>query len=47
MNKKLSVDELLEKAKKPAKLAMAYHPFYGGLIKKISVIFKSAQNFIG
>jgi malate dehydrogenase (oxaloacetate-decarboxylating) len=30
MSKKLTVDELLEKAKKPAKLALAYHPFYEG-----------------
>ena len=39
MTKKLTVDELLEKAKKPAKLALAYHPFYEG---KIQVMPKCA-----
>jgi malate dehydrogenase (oxaloacetate-decarboxylating) len=33
MTKKLSVKELLEKAKKPAKLALAYHPFYEGKVQ--------------
>ena len=28
--KKVTVEELLEKAKRPAKLAVAYHSFYGG-----------------
>lgn len=28
--KKVTVEELLEKAKRPAKLALAYHPFYQG-----------------
>lgn len=28
--KKVTVEELLEKAKRPAKLALAYHPFYEG-----------------
>ena len=37
--KKLTVEELLEKAKKPAKLAMAYHPFYEG---KVQVMPKCA-----
>jgi malate dehydrogenase (oxaloacetate-decarboxylating) len=30
MSKKVTVEELLAKAKKPAKLAAAYHPFYEG-----------------
>jgi len=33
MTKKVTVEELLEKAKKPAKLAMAYHPFYEGKVQ--------------
>lgn len=34
MNKKeLTVEELLEKAKRPSKLALAYHPFYEGKIQ--------------
>ena len=32
-SKKLTVEELLAKAKKPAKLALAYHPFYQGKIQ--------------
>jgi malate dehydrogenase (oxaloacetate-decarboxylating) len=39
MTKKVTVEELLEKAKKPAKLAMAYHPFYEG---KVQVMPKCA-----
>ncbi|HSQ52942.1 MAG TPA: malate dehydrogenase, partial [Acidobacteriota bacterium] len=39
MTKELTVDELLEKAKKPAKLALAYHPFYEG---KMQVMPKCA-----
>lgn len=39
MTKKVTVDELLEKAKKPAKLALAYHPFYAG---KVQVMPKCA-----
>ena len=39
MTKKLTVEELLEKAKRPAKLAMAYHPFYEG---KVQVMPKCA-----
>ncbi|MEJ2280976.1 MAG: NADP-dependent malic enzyme [Candidatus Bathyarchaeota archaeon] len=39
MTKKLTVDELLEKAKKPSKLALAYHPFYEG---KLQVMPKCA-----
>ena len=39
MTKKVTVEELLEKAKKPAKLAMAYHPFYEG---KLQVMPKCA-----
>jgi len=31
--KKLTVEELLKKAEKPAKLAMAYHPFYSGKVQ--------------
>jgi malate dehydrogenase (oxaloacetate-decarboxylating) len=31
--KKLTVEELLAKAKKPAKLALAYHPYYQGKIQ--------------
>jgi malate dehydrogenase (oxaloacetate-decarboxylating) len=33
MTKKLTVEELLEKAKRPAKLALAYHPFYRGKVQ--------------
>jgi len=41
--KKRNVDELLDKAKEPGRLAMKYHPFYGG---KIEVIPKAPiQNF--
>ncbi|MGD8506978.1 MAG: NADP-dependent malic enzyme [Candidatus Bathyarchaeota archaeon] len=39
MSKKLSVEELLAKAKKPAKIASAYHPFYEG---KMQVMPKCA-----
>lgn len=39
ITKKLTVEELLAKAKKPAKLAMAYHPFYEG---KVQVMPKCA-----
>ena len=39
MTEKLTKEQLLEKAKKPAKLALAYHPFYEG---KIQVIPKCA-----
>jgi malate dehydrogenase (oxaloacetate-decarboxylating) len=37
--KKVTVEELLEKAKRPAKLAVAYHPFYEG---KVQVMPKCA-----
>lgn len=30
---KVTVEDLLEKAKQPTKLALAYHPFYGGKIQ--------------
>ncbi len=33
MTKKLTIEELLAKAKKPARLAMAYHPFYEGKVQ--------------
>ncbi len=33
MPKKLTVEEMLEKAKRPAKLALAYHPFYEGKVQ--------------
>lgn len=39
MSKKVTVEELLAKAKKPAKIAAAYHPFYEG---KIQVMPKCA-----
>jgi malate dehydrogenase (oxaloacetate-decarboxylating) len=39
MAKKVTVEELLEKAKKPSKLALAYHPFYEG---KVQVLPKCA-----
>jgi len=39
MSKKTTVEELLAKAKKPAKLALAYHPFYAG---KVQVMPKCA-----
>jgi len=39
MTKKLTVEESLAKAKEPAKLAMAYHPFYEG---KVQVMPKCA-----
>jgi len=33
MTEKVTVEELLEKAKRPAKLALAYHPFYEGKVQ--------------
>ncbi len=36
MGKKSTVEELLAKAKKPAKLALAYHPFYEGKVQVMS-----------
>jgi len=33
MTKKVTVEELLEKAKKPSKLALAYHPFFEGKVQ--------------
>ena len=33
MTKKVTVEELLEKAKKPSKLAFACHPFYEGKVQ--------------
>jgi len=39
MTEKLTKEQLLEKAKKPAELALAYHPFYEG---KIQVVPKCA-----
>jgi len=33
MTKKVTVEELLEKAKKPSKLALAYHPYYEGKVQ--------------
>jgi malate dehydrogenase (oxaloacetate-decarboxylating) len=33
MTKKLTAEELIEKAKKPAKLALAYHSFYAGKVQ--------------
>jgi malate dehydrogenase (oxaloacetate-decarboxylating) len=39
MSKKLTAEELLEKSKKPAKLALAYHPYYEG---KVQVMPKCA-----
>ena len=39
MAKKVTAEELLEKAKKPSKLALAYHPFYEG---KVQVLPKCA-----
>lgn len=36
MTKKLNVEGLLEKAKRPAKLATAYHPFYEGKVQVMS-----------
>ena len=33
MTKKNTIEELLTKAKKPAKLAMAYHSFYEGKVQ--------------
>jgi len=39
MGKKVTVEELLAKAKKPAKLSLAYHPFYEG---KVQVMPKCA-----
>jgi len=39
MTKKLTVEELLAKAKKTAKLAMVYHSFYEG---KVQVMPKCA-----
>ena len=46
MPKKLTVDELLEKAKKPAKLALAYHPFYGGKVQVMpKCVIRGSQDF--
>ncbi|HHF56114.1 MAG TPA: malate dehydrogenase, partial [Thermoplasmatales archaeon] len=39
MEKKVTVEELLEKAKKPAQEAMKLHPFYKG---KVQVMAKCA-----
>jgi len=39
VKKKVTVEELLEKAKRPSKLALAYHPFYEG---KVQVMPKCA-----
>ena len=39
MSKKETVERLLAKAKKPVKLAAAYHPFYRG---KVQVMPKCA-----
>ncbi|MFQ6067974.1 MAG: NADP-dependent malic enzyme [Candidatus Bathyarchaeia archaeon] len=33
MTEKITVEQLLEKAKRPAKLALAYHPFYEGKVQ--------------
>ena len=33
MTKKVTVEQLLAKAKKPSQLAMAYHPFYEGKVQ--------------
>jgi len=33
VTRKVTVEELLEKAKKPSKLALAYHPFYEGKVQ--------------
>jgi len=46
MTKKLTVDELLEKAKKPAKLALAYHSFYEGKVQVMpKCVIRGSQDF--
>jgi malate dehydrogenase (oxaloacetate-decarboxylating) len=47
MNKKeVTVEELLEKAKRPSKLALAYHPFYEGKIQIMpKCAIRSAADF--
>jgi malate dehydrogenase (oxaloacetate-decarboxylating) len=46
MTKKLTVEELLEKAKKPAKLALAYHPFYEGKMQVMpKCVIRGSQDF--
>lgn len=46
MTKKLTVDELLEKAKIPAKLALAYHPFYAGKVQVMpKCVIRGAKDF--
>ena len=46
MTKKFTVEKLLEKAKKPTKLALAYHPFYEGKIQVMpKCAIRSSQDF--
>ena len=46
MAKKVTVEELLEKAKKPSKLALAYHPFYEGKVQILpKCAIRSAADF--
>ncbi len=44
--KKVTVEQLLEKAKRPAKLALAYHPFYEGKVQVMpKCTIRSAADF--
>lgn len=46
MSEKPTVEELLAKAKKPTKLASAYHPFYGGKVQVMpKCAIRSAADF--
>jgi len=46
MSKKLTVEELLEKAKRPAKLSSPYHKFYEGKVQIMpKCAIRSAQDF--
>jgi malate dehydrogenase (oxaloacetate-decarboxylating) len=46
MTEKLTVKELLEKAKKPAKLALAYHPFYEGKVQVMpKCVIRGSKDF--
>jgi malate dehydrogenase (oxaloacetate-decarboxylating) len=47
MVKKLTDDEILEKAKKPAKMALAYHSFYEGKMQVIpKCAIRGSQDFV-
>jgi malic enzyme len=44
--KQVTVEELLEKARRPSKLALAYHPFYEGKVQVMpKCAIRSAADF--